>query len=126
MAKIIEGHTLDYTTEELNYFEDEMKKFRLPWITRMHKKYGVPFIRYGILPLIIFLAVTFFIYNEHHYEWIWTLDKTISLLLIFGFGGVTLISKIAETIATNRLRKRLGLSKIDFAILIIAFQITGM
>jgi hypothetical protein len=128
MTKII-GTELDFTTEQLDYFEKEMKAYRLPWITRMHKKIGVPFIRFGILPIILYVAITGIIYNGSSYgqhEWLWTVDKAIAFFLIFGFGGFTLISYIFEKITVNKLRKRLGLSHTDFNILVIAFQITGM
>jgi hypothetical protein len=128
MTKII-GTELDYTTEQLDYFEAEMRKYQLPWITKMHKKYGVPFIRIGILPLILIVAVLGIIYNGSaygHNQWMWTVDKAIAFFLIFGFGGFTLISFIFEKVTVNQLRKRLGISKHDFDILVIAFQITGM
>lgn len=125
----ISGTTLNYTEEQLEYFETEMRKFKLPWITRMWKLYGVPFIRYSIVPIILIIAVFGIIYNGSAYgrnEWMWTVDKAIAFFLIFGFGGFTLISHIFELVSTNKLRKRLGLPKIDFNILVIAFQITGM
>lgn len=126
---VISGTELDYTTEQLDYFEQEMRKFKLPLITKLHKKYGVPFIRYSILPIILLVAILGIIYNGSSYghnQWMWTVDKAIAFFLIFGFGGFTLLSFIFERISTNRLRKRLKLPKRDFAILIIAFQITGM
>jgi hypothetical protein len=122
--------TLDYTSEELEYFEQEMRKYRLPWITKMHKKYGVPFIRYTFLPALIIIAVLGFIYmgerNRGQLDWMWTVDKCIALFYIAVFGIFTLISHVAELITTNKLRKRLGLSKYEFNLLVIAFQITGM
>jgi hypothetical protein len=89
----------------------------------------VPFARFAILPLVIIIAVLGIIYNASSFgqnEWMWTVDKILALFIIFGFGGFTLISHIFERVTTNRLRKKLGLSKRDFSILVIAFQITGM
>jgi len=129
MAQFDDVNTLPYTTEELEYFEQEMRKYKLPWITKMHKKYGVMFARFAVLPLVLIVAVLGIIYNAStygHNAWMWNVDKAIALLLIFGFGGFTLISFIFERLSTNKLRRRLGLSKKDFAILIVAFQITGM
>ena len=57
MPKITDVHTLPYTTEQLEYFETEMRKYRLPWITKMHKKFGVPFIRFTFLPALIIIIV---------------------------------------------------------------------
>ena len=120
---------VNYTPEELQYFEKELRKYKLPWITKVWKKYGVPFIRYSILPALIIIAVFGIIYNNSVYgqnDWMWTVDKAIALFYIFGFGLFTLISHVAELITTNKLRRRLGLSKRDFNIMVIAFQITGM
>lgn len=128
MTKII-SEELDFTTEQLDYFEKEMRAYKLPWITKMHKKYGVWFARFCMLPLIVIIAVLGFIYMGNttgRYDWMWTVDKVIALSLIFGFGGFTLISFIFERVTVNKLRKRLGLSQRDFNILVIAFQITGM
>jgi hypothetical protein len=130
-AKVhISGTTLDYTTEQLEYFEKEMRAYRLPWITRMHKTYGVWFARFCILPLVLIIAVLGIIYmggnNHGQLDWLWTVDKALAFFIIFGFGGFTLISHIFERVTTTKLRKRLGLSKRDFWILTIAFQITGM
>jgi hypothetical protein len=128
-VKVFIPETLDYTTEQLEYFEKEMRAYRLPWITRIHKIYGVWFARFCILPLVLIVAILGIIYNGSAFgrnEWMWTVDKAIAFFLIFGFGSFTLTSFIFERVTTNKLRKRLGLSKKDFAILVIAFQITGM
>lgn len=129
MPKFDNFNQLDYTTEELEYFEQEMRKYRLPWITKMHKKYGVWFARFMFLPIILIIAVLGIIYMSDQYgrfDWMWTVDKIIAFFLIFGFGGFTLISHIFELVTTNKLRRRLGLKKWEFQILVIAFQITGM
>ena len=129
MAQFDDVNILPYTTEQLDYFEQEMRKYKLPWITKMHKIYGVMFARFAILPLVLLIAVLGIIYNSSAYgqnEWMWNVDKAIALFIIFGFGGFTLTSFIFERLSTNKLRKKLGLPKRDFAILIIAFQITGM
>jgi uncharacterized membrane protein YbhN (UPF0104 family) len=128
MAKII-SNELDFTTEQLDYFEKEMRAYKLPWITKMHKKLGVPFIRFTFLPALIIIAVLGFIYMGNttgRYDWMWNVDKGIAFFYIFGFGGFTLVSWIFEKVTVNKLRKRLGLSHRDFNILVIAFQITGM
>jgi hypothetical protein len=123
------GLDVNYTDEQLQYFEDEMKKFKLPVITKAFKKGGVPFIKYSILPALVVITCLGLIYNHNPY-WhnglLWKIDKGIAFFYIFGFGAFTLTSKIAEVISTGNLRRRLGLSKHDFDILVIAFQITGM
>jgi hypothetical protein len=129
MSQINNVNDLGFTPEQLEYFETEMKKYKLPFITKLHKKYGVPFIRYSIVPAILIIVILGIIYYSSsfgRYDWMWTLDKAIAFFYIFGFGGFTLISHICELVSTNKLRKRLDLPKKDFAILVIAFQITGM
>ena len=91
---IISGTTLNFTDEQLVYFEAQMKAYKLPWIPTMHYKYGVPFIRFGILPIILYVAITGMIYNGsayRHNAWMWAVDKAIAFFLIFGFGGFTLL-----------------------------------
>lgn len=131
MADVIfvSGTSLIYTEEQLEYFMQEMQKYELPLITRLHKKYGVPFISYSILPAILLIAVLGIICNLNYdgrNQWMWVVDKAIAFFYIFGFGGFTLISWLCEKYSVNKLRKRLGLSQNDFNILVIAFQITGM
>ena len=130
MPEFNDVHTLPYTTEELEYFEQEMRKYRLPWITKMHKKYGVPFIRFTFLPALILIIIFGAIYmssgNYGQNDWAWIAAKSIGLFYIAGFGIFTLISHIFELVTTNKLRRRLGLSKWHFQVLVIAFQITGM
>lgn len=131
MADVIfvSGTTLNFTEEQLEYFQQEMEKYKLPLITKLHKKYGVPFIRYSIVPAIVLIAVLGIIYNGSAFgrnQWMWNVDKAIAFFYIFGFGGFTLISWLCEKYSVNKLRKRLGLSQSDFNILVIAFQITGM
>lgn len=126
----VDVHELPYTTEELEYFEIEMRKFRLPKVTQAWKKFGVPFIRYTFLPALIIIIIFGAMYgsdrNVGQWDWMWTLDKVIALTYIGAFGLWTLVSHLFELSSTNKLRKRLGLSQEHFKILVIAFQITGM
>jgi hypothetical protein len=119
---------LGFTTEQFKYFETEMLKFRLPLICRLWKRFGLNFLLYSIIPVMIILAVLFVIYNQsqYGYDWIWTLCKSIMLFYIFIIGGSALVSHLVELLSVNILRRRLGLSKKDFATLVIAFQVTGM
>jgi hypothetical protein len=129
MPKITDVNTLPYTTEQLEYFEKEMKAYRLPKWVKWWKKLGVPFIRFTFLPALIIIIVFGVLYNNNPYgyrDWMWTLDKAIALTYIAGFGLWTLSSHIVELISTNKLRRRLGIPKWHFQILVIAFQITGM
>jgi hypothetical protein len=123
-------HTLPYTSEQLDYFEKEMRAYRLPKYVKFWKKVGVPFIRFTFLPALIIIIVFGALYmGEKNYgqrDWMWTLDKAIALTYIAGYGLWTLSSHLLELYSTNKLRRRLGLPKWDFQVLVIAFQITGM
>lgn len=106
----------------------ELVKFRLPWISRVWKKFGVQALRYSILPLFV-TALTFgIIYNEsiQTFDWMWWVVKGIAFLLIFGFGIFALLGHITELIKTNKLRKKLGLSQQEFKILVEKYEITGL
>ena len=130
MPKVTDIHELPYSTEQLEYFEREMRAYRLPSYVKFWKKVGVPFIRFTFLPALIIIVVFGLLYNSQHnygqWDWMWTLDKIIALTYIGGFGLWTLVSHLFELSSTNKLRKRLGLPKEHFQILVIAFQITGM
>jgi hypothetical protein len=131
MPKVTDIHELPYSTEELEYFEREMRAYRLPSYVKFWKKVGVPFIRFTFLPALIIIIIFGALYMSDanwtgKWDWMWTLDKAIALTYIAGYGLWTLSSHIVELISTNRLRRRLGLSKWHFQVLVIAFQITGM
>lgn len=119
----------DYTQKELQYFEKELNKYKLPWISKVFKKYGMPFIRYSLLPILIVFMIFGAIYNGSAYgmnEWMWVFDKIVAFFYIFGFGAFALIAHLSELYTANKLRKKLGLSHHYFKILIKAHQITGM
>jgi len=119
----------DYTQEELQYFEKELRKYKLPWISKMFKKYGIQVIRYSILPMLILLTIFGVIYNgsaQGVNEWMWVFDKAVALSYIFGFGLFAVVSKLSEQYTANKLRKKLGLSHHYFKLLVAAHQITGM
>lgn len=117
---------MTYTKEEI---KAELQKYKLPWISKVFKKFGVPFIRYSFLPMLIVLAIFGAIYNgsaQGVNEWMWVFDKIVAFFYIFGFGAFALIAHFAERITANKIRKKLGLSHQDFKILVEAYQITGM
>ena len=119
----------DYTQEEFQYFEEELRKYKLPWISKVFKKYGVLVLRYSILPILIVLVIFGVIYNgsaDGVNEWMWVFDKAVALSYIFGFGAFALIGHLAELYTSNKLRKKLGLSHHYFKLLVEAHQITGM
>jgi hypothetical protein len=117
---------MKYTKDEI---KAELQKYKLPWISKIFKKYGVPFIRYSFLPVLVLMGIFGAIYNGSAYgvnEWMWVFDKTVAFFYIFGFGAFALISHFAELATVNKLRKKLGLSHEEFKILVEAYGITGM
>jgi len=119
----------DYTQEELQYFEEELHKYKLPWISKVFKKYGIKVISYSILPVLILLTIFGVIYNGSAVgvnEWMWVFDKVVALIYIFGFGAFALIAHLSELYTANKLRKKLGLSHHYFKLLVAAHQISGM
>lgn len=117
----------------MKYNKDEIKaelqKYKLPWISKVFKKYGVPFIRYSFLPVLILLGIFGAIYNGSAYgvnEWMWVFDKIVAFFYIFGFGAFALIAHFAERLTANKIRKKLGLTHEEFKILVESYQITGM
>ena len=118
----------NYTPEQIQYFVEELQKYKLPWISKIWKKYVWQALRYSILPAFVIALVFGIIYNESTqiYDWMWWIVKGIALLFIFGFGIFGLIGHFAEKVSANKLRKKLGISHEYFKLLVEAYQITGM
>lgn len=122
----LEVYSVDYSTDELMYFEKEMQKYKLPKITKTFKKFGLPFLRRSFLPIILVIAIFMIISNSCDNDLFWNINKGLILFYILGFGLFALTSFLIERYSANRLRRRLGLNQRDFNIMIISFQITGM
>ena len=121
--------TLHHTPEDLDYIKDELYNYKLPWISRVWKKFGVPFLRYSFLPAIILIVILGAIYTGSALgvnDWIWGVIKGIAFFYIFGVGALALIGKAAERLTANRLRKKLGLTHEQFKTYVEVYQITGM
>lgn len=120
---------LHHTPEDLDYIKDELYNYRLPWISRVWKKIGVPFLRYSFLPAIILIVILGAIYTGSSLgvnDWCWGVIKGIAFFYIFGVGALALIGKAAERITANQLRKKLGLTHEQFKTYVEAYGITGM
>jgi len=117
------------STKEKEEIRAELEKYKLPWITKIWKKYFVPVLRYSFLPVAVLLVIFGAIYNGSTVgvnDWMWTFDKVVAFSYIFGFGLFGVVSKTFERITANKLRSKLGLSHMEFKILIEAYGITGM
>lgn len=116
------------TKEENEYIKAELLKYKLPWIAKVWKKYGVAVLRYSLLPMFIIVAIFGAIYNGSApgvNDWMWTFDKVVAFFYLFGVGGLGLLGHFAEKITANKMRKRLGLSHAEFKLFVEAYQITG-
>ncbi len=116
---------MDYTREEIR---KELENFKLPWLARVWKKYGVAGIKYSIIPAFAIMTIFGIIYNNSGYgqnDWMWVLIKSIAFLYLFGFGVFALAGHFSERIAANKLRRRLGLGHEEFKILVEIYRITG-
>jgi len=113
---------MSYTPEEI---KKELENFRLPWIAKIWKKYGVKALSYSVLPIFLTVLVFGIIYNESTriYDWIWVLLKAIAFVFIFGFGLFALTGHFVEKHAVNKLRKKLGLSHMEFQKYVVEYQI---
>ena len=115
---------MKYTKEQI---KTELLNYKLPWLAKIWKKYGVKALGFSILPLFL-TALTFgVIYNEstQTHDWMWWVVKSVVFLLIFGFGLLALLGHIVELISANKLRRKLGLSHQEFKILVAKYGITG-
>lgn len=116
---------MKYSEEEIRV---ELLSYKLPWLAKVWKKYGVKALRFSILPLFL-TALTFgIIYNESTqiYDWMWWVAKVMVLLLIFGFGTLALLGHLTELVSTNKLRRKLGLTQQEFKNLVIKYGVTGL
>jgi hypothetical protein len=113
---------LPFTTEQLTYFEEEMKKYKAPFLYKIVfgslYKAGAIF-----MPLLILIILIFgLIYNSSNFD-LWGIIKGLSLGVIFGIGGLVLISWILQRIKVKKECKRLGLTLYQWNLLVIKFQI---
>lgn len=115
---------LPFTTEQLTYFETEMRKYKVPFLYKIVfgslYKAGAIF-----MPLLILtILVLGLIYNSgnSHFD-LWGIIKGLGLGVIFGIGGLVLISWTLQRIKVKRECKRLGLTLYQWNLLAIAFQI---
>lgn len=117
------------TKEENDYIKAELQKYKLPWISKVWKKYALPVLRYSFAPAFVLAIIFGAIYNASSYgqnEWMWVVDKVLAFFYMFGIGGLALIGHFAELLTANKIRKRLGLTHEEFKLYIQAYEITGM
>lgn len=120
---------MSFTPDEIKKIKKEFDNYRLPWITKIVKKFVMPVFRRTILPVFAFMVVLGIIYNSTpygKYEWMWVVDKSLFFFYFIGTVFISFIGHLAEVISTNKLRNRLGLSQDDFKFFIEKYQVTGI
>ena len=119
----INNNELPFSSEELAYFEIQMKKYKVPWIYKF--VFGTLYKYDSILiPLLVVILAILGIIGMKHPEYnLWMPIQFISFFLIFGVGGLVLISFLWHRIKVIIQCKRLGLTLKQWNLLAIAFQI---
>jgi len=122
MPKFSSFNELPFSTAELEYFEGQMRQYKVPWLYKivfgsLYKwgKYFMPLIFLAILVMGIIHATTRLdLFN---------VIKGFSFFWIFGIGIPVVISWIWHRLKVLKECKRLGLTLNQWNILAIAFQI---
>jgi len=123
MSKFTDVNELPFTSEQLEYFETEMRKYKVPliykWVFGSLYKWGRFF-----MPILFLIIVALGIVHMSTNLDLWNVIKGFAFFWIFGIGIAVLISWIAQRIKVLKWCKRLGLTLYQWNLLAIAFQIT--
>lgn len=127
MTKFAFGSELPFSIEELDYIEVEMKKYKVPTLYKIVfgslYKWGKWFI-----PLLIFIGCALMALYTNWYNGpdFWPLIKWYFFSIIFGIGGLVLISFLWQRFKVLKECKRLNLKLWQWNFLTAAFQIKYM
>ena len=123
MFKFTDIHELPYTTEELEYFESEMRKYKVPliykWVFGSLYKWGRFF-----MPILFLIILGLGIVHMSTNLDLWNVIKIFALFWIFFIGGFVLISWVWHRLKVLKECKRLGIKLYEWNIMVIAFQIS--
>ena len=105
-----------FTTEQLNYFKEEMRKYKVPFLYKivMGALYKAGAI---IVPLLVILVAVLGLIVG------FDAAKIVGLITIFGIGIPLTIVWIWNQLKTRIACKKLGLTKYQWDQLVIEFQI---
>lgn len=123
MPKFTDVNELPFTTEQLEYFETEMRKYKVPWIYKIVFGSLYKWGRY-FMPLIFLAILVMGIIHMSTRIDLWNVIKGFTFFWIFFIGGAVLIAWIAQRIKVLKWCKKLGLTLYQWNVLAIAFQIT--
>ena len=123
MPKFTDIHQLPYTPEQLEYFETEMRKYRVPWLYKIVFGSLYKWGKYFMPLLFLAILVMGLIHTLSSFD-LWVPIKILAFIFIFGIGSLVLISWIWHRLKVLKECKRLGIKLYEWNIMVIAFQIT--
>ena len=113
---------LNFTAEQLVYFEKEMRKYRVPFLYKIVfgslYKWGKYF-----MPLFFLIILILGLIHSFSNLDLWNPIKILAFLFIFGIGGLVFISWVWHRLKVLKECKRLNLTLQEWNILAIAFEI---
>jgi hypothetical protein len=123
MPKFTDVNTLPFTSEQLVYFEAEMRKYKVPWLYKI--VFGTLF-KYGaiFMPILFLIIVALGIVHMTTRYDLWNVIKGFAFFWIFFIGIITAIAWIFQRIKVKKECKRLGLTLYQWNLLATVFQIT--
>jgi len=97
------------TPEEI---KAEMLNIKIPWFVKLADKYWYYFGRYALMAGIVSYVPLGIIYNKSNYPMdnLWTIMVGLFLFLMFGVGGLMLVSHLIENGFIKKQAKRLGIT----------------
>ena len=122
----------EYTEGQMTSLEEQiesdLKKFKLPPITRAYKLWGLPLFNKTLIPFSFIIMSTFMFYECSYDapEWMWMVSSILLFIYFPFFAGFAILSYIKEKTAIYRFRRKMKLSKTDFDIFCATYNITGL
>jgi len=95
------------TPEEI---KAEILNVKIPWFVKLGDKYWHYFGRFAIMIGTASILPLGIIYNNGNSDYLWNVMIGIFLFLIFGIGGLMLLSNIIEDNFVKKEAKKLGIS----------------
>lgn len=112
----------DFTTEQLNYFEQEMKKYRVPFLYKIVMGALYKWAKY-FYPIVFLLIIVLALVHNFSRQDLFPVIKGIGLVVIFGTLIPLTIAWLWNQAKTKKECKRLGLTKYQWDTLVVVFQL---
>jgi hypothetical protein len=113
----------NFTTEQLDYFEKEMRKYKVPFLYKIVMGSLYKWAKY-FYPIVFLVIIVLALVHNFSTVDLFPLIKGIGLVVIFGTLVPLTIAWVWNVLKTKRECKKLGLTKYQWDTLVIAFQIT--